>query len=87
MNGELRKFAQEVDALRRKLSGTARLSPLEPNLRLTLTGDGKGHINVEGTARNRLGSGTKLEFEFEIDQTFLGKIARALNEADPILGS
>ena len=82
MNGELRRFAQEIDALRRKLSGTAELNPLEPNLRLALTGDGKGHVRVDGTARIHFDTGTRLDFSFEIDQTFLADIAQALSDAD-----
>jgi hypothetical protein len=62
--GELYRFAQEVRALYQDLSGTARLEPLEPNVALTLTGDGKGHITVQGVARNRFETGTQLMFRF-----------------------
>ena len=41
---ELGRFGQQVHDLRRDLSGTAELSPLEPNLTLSFIGDGKGHI-------------------------------------------
>jgi hypothetical protein len=80
--GELQQFAQEIRELNRKLVGTAELDPLEPNLRLTLEGDGRGHIAVEGMARNDFASGTKLDFKFEIDQTYLNDIAQALSDAD-----
>lgn len=49
--GELSRFAQEIRRLCDDLSGTAQLQPLEPNIALTLKGDGKGHITVEGVAR------------------------------------
>lgn len=83
MKGELGRFAQEIRTLHRDLAGTAALQPLEPNLILTLIGDGKGHIAVEGEATNHFGRGTTLRFRFDIDQTFLPRIAEALSDADP----
>ena len=83
MEGELGRFAQEIRTLHRDLAGTAALQPLEPNLTLTLIGDGKGHIAVEGEATNHFGLGTTLRFQFDIDQTFLPRIAEALSDADP----
>jgi hypothetical protein len=66
------------------LSGTARLYPIEPNVSMTLAGDGKGHITVKGLAQNTFGSGTQFNFCFEIDQTYLTKIVNSLLAADPI---
>lgn len=82
--GELGRFGQQVDKLRRSLSGRAELFPNEPNVRMSLTGDGKGHIRVEGVGRNHFHVGTRLEFSFDIDQTFLEKIAKELMKVDPI---
>jgi hypothetical protein len=70
--------------LEMNLSGAAQFRPLEPNLLLVISGDGKGHINVKGEAQATLGSGTHLEFQFEIDQTYLKDLAKALLAADPI---
>jgi hypothetical protein len=50
--GEFARFAQDVRRLNHDLFGTARLQPTEPNITLTMTGDGKGHIAVDGSARN-----------------------------------
>lgn len=83
MKGELARFAEEVRQLRHDLSGNAQLQPIEPNITLTLTGDGKGHITVDGSARNNFASGTKLSFRFTIDQTYLETIAHSLSQADP----
>ena len=83
MKGELGRFAQEIRTLHRDLAGTAELQPLEPNLTLTLTGDGKGHVAVDGEATNHFARGTTLHFRFDIDQTFLPRIAEALSHADP----
>jgi hypothetical protein len=81
--GELTRFAQDVRRLHHDLFGTARLQPTEPNITLTMTGDGKGHIAVDGSARNNFSSGTQLTFRFTIDQTYLKAIADSLSEADP----
>ena len=83
MKGELALFGQEVRALWENLSGTAKLEPREPNLTLTCTGDGKGHIIVSGIGQNHFETSTRLVFEFEIDQTFLRGIADSLDGMDP----
>jgi hypothetical protein len=83
MAGELNRFGLEVERLYKELKGTAELHPIEPFLEMTFEGDRRGHILVRGTACDRLGSGTRLVFEFELDQTQLPKIAKALVGADP----
>jgi hypothetical protein len=83
MKGELSRLAEEIRRLHRDLRGTATLEPLEPNIGLTFTGDGKGHIGVRGIARNNFVSRTELRFDFTIDQTYLKEIANSLSEADP----
>jgi hypothetical protein len=81
--GELRQFGMEIERLYKELNGRAELRPMESFLEMIFEGDGLGHIQVSGTACDRLGSGTRLEFEFEMDQTQLPSIARALLQADP----
>jgi len=81
--GELARFGEQLHQLHRDLSGIARLHPLEPNIALTLIGDGKGHILVKGEAQNHFEGSTRLTFEFTIDQTYLKGIADALSQADP----
>jgi hypothetical protein len=83
--GELSRFAGALDALYKKLEGEAVLAPLEPNLELSFIGDGKGHIEVKGTARAQFHTGTKLAFRFAIDQTYLPAIAAGLANMDPEL--
>jgi hypothetical protein len=84
--GELSRFAEEIRQLYHDLLGTARLDPLEPNVTLTLTGDGKGHITVAGVARNDFVRKVFLNFQFSIDQTYLPAIADSLSDADPPAG-
>jgi hypothetical protein len=75
-------FAKQVQHLLTDLRSTARLKPMKPNIRLTLTGDGRGHIRVEGIGTNTFGSENELHFCFQIDQTYLSKIINALVAAD-----
>ena len=82
MQGELSHFARELRVLHEQLKGEAILSPLEPNLELSVVGDGKGHIEVKGTARNNFHTGTQLSFRLDLDQTYLPAIAKALADAD-----
>lgn len=84
LKGELSNFAKEIRSLLGNLSGTAGLHPVEPNVSMTLAGDGKGHIVVKGLAQNTFGSGNQFNFCFEIDQTYLTKIVNSLLAADPI---
>jgi hypothetical protein len=78
MRGELTRFAEEIKILYKELRGEARFEPIEPHLTLSFVGDGKGHIEVVGTARNHFDRGTKLSFSLEADQTYLPAIAKAL---------
>jgi hypothetical protein len=78
---ELADFGRDVRELFADLSGEAILKPIEPNIELTLKGDGKGHINVTGIAQNHFERRTRLHFEFNIDQTYLRSIAEAIDVA------
>jgi hypothetical protein len=83
MAGELRRFGAEIEKLYLELKGKAELRPMDGFLEMTFEGDGRGHVLVTGTACHQNGAGTRLEFEFELDQTQLPNIARALLQADP----
>ena len=77
------RFGLEIERLYEELDGMAELRTMESFLEMRFEGDGCGHILVNGTACDRLGSGTRLVFEVELDQTQLPKIAKALIGADP----
>jgi len=83
MQGELSQFAKQVQDLHQHLHGQATLEPMEPNLTLSLSGDGKGHVEISGVAQKQFHTGTKLTFKMELDQTYLPAIARALANIDP----
>ena len=80
--GELRLFADDLEVLYRDLVGQAALSH-NHQLRLTLKGNGRGLITVEGSARDTFTEPTYLAFALALDQTELPPIIAALRAADP----
>ena len=51
---------------------------LEGQLKLEFKGDRRGHIEIQGTARDKAGIGNQLAFELEIDQSYLPKLIEEL---------
>jgi len=49
--GELNWFGRKIERLHRELTGKAELQPLQPNLTITMVGNGRGKIDVVGSAR------------------------------------
>jgi hypothetical protein len=82
MHGELDRFAEEIEVLYGDLRSEATLQPIEPHLTLSFTGDGKGHIEVVGTAQNHFTRETKLLFSLQADQTYLPAIAGELRAVE-----
>ena len=75
-------FRRQLLRLYKKLEGVASFTTLEEQLALRLTGDGKGHIAVEGTAIDFCGTGNRLQFEFAIDQTYLPRVISELDRVE-----
>jgi hypothetical protein len=82
LQGELSGFARELQTLHKGLKGKAILAPLEPNLELSLVGDGRGYIEITGSARAQFHTKTELSFCFGIDQTYLPDIAKGSIDLD-----
>jgi hypothetical protein len=80
---ELARFADAIRTLYRNLNGKAELHPFDSPFALTLTGDGRGGISVDGHAQADFVNDTKLSFHFEVDQTFLHRIADGLLAVNP----
>lgn len=73
-------FAEALAELSSTLTGEAVLSSMDGYLDLTFTGDGLGHINVEGAAWDRPRWASHLQISFEIDQTYLPPLLAAVEE-------
>ena len=73
---DISRFHNEVVKLYDNLDGVAELKPIEGQFGITLKGDGKGHIEVEGNAYTHATYGSCLNFEFEVDQTYLPKLIK-----------
>ncbi|MBI2680456.1 MAG: hypothetical protein HYX25_05555 [Candidatus Solibacter usitatus] len=82
--GELNRFASQIERLYSDLVGPAELHPMEPYLELRLCGNGRGAIILKGEAQDSPSSGTYLVFRLEMDQTELPAIATWLRTADPV---
>jgi hypothetical protein len=67
-------FEEQLVELYRTLDGRVELAPLETQVVLTLIGNGRGGIKVSGEASSQATYDNKLEFSFEIDQTYLPKV-------------
>ena len=75
---DLNRFLIELITLNERLKGKAELRPTENQFSVSLIGDGLGHLTVEGHAFERASYGSCLNFEFEIDQTYLPTIIKSL---------
>lgn len=78
LTDELAGFLTELRPLYGALRGTAEFSTLENQLHLTLTGDGKGHIELVGEAADQPGVGNRLHFTLQFDQSQLKASIREL---------
>ena len=87
---EFRAFLEEVEVLSRTLEGAASFSTMEGQIAFSLAGDGKGHVRVQGEAADSPAGDNRLQFSFEIDQTYLPQMCRSLEiilAAFPVLGT
>jgi hypothetical protein len=75
---EFKPFLEETQELSRTLEGAAHFTTMEEQIALTLAGDGKGQIGVSGEALNEAGSGNRLQFGFDVDQSYLPAICESL---------
>jgi hypothetical protein len=72
LTGELVDFLTQLRSVYQSLSGTAEFTTLEGQLRLKVTGDGKGHIELVGEVTDQPGVGNTLHFTLQLDQSQLG---------------
>jgi hypothetical protein len=68
---DLEQFLAQLAKLHSSLKGSAELRPREEQFVLSIKADALGHMLLSGTAWSRATLGNRLEFELELDQTFL----------------
>ena len=74
-------FYTELKALYKNLAGSAKFTSYEAQLELILTCSATGHIKIQGEAMDFPGTGNKLIFNLEADQTYVPTILRDLQLA------
>ena len=75
---ELARLLDSLRPLYQSLNGTAQFTTLEEQLRMVLTGDGKGHIELVGELADQPGIGNRLHFTLHFDQSQLAASIRDL---------
>ena len=88
---ELRDFRIGLERAYAEFDGEVRLESMEEWLSLTVRVRRSGHVDIEGVAADRPGTGNRLSFRVEgMDQTDLPAVVGALagiEERFPVLGS
>jgi hypothetical protein len=87
---EFQAFLEQLEGLRRTFDSTASFRTIEGQLTLTLTGDSTGVVHVTGEAIDETGVGNRLQFGFDLDQTYLESARQSLESllaAFPVVGS
>jgi hypothetical protein len=64
-------FEKELKRIYNDLKGVTQFNSIEEWLMVKFIGDGLGHFRVECKACDFPGTGNTLEFEFQIDQTYI----------------
>jgi len=72
------RFAAELRELYRTVSGSAVFTDYEGQLEMQLACDIRGHIRLKGQAMDFAGTGNRLAFELNLDQTNIPPILKSL---------
>ena len=80
LTDEFSRFLDKLQNLYKSLEGTAEFKTIEEQLYIKASGDGKGHVIIEGEALDEAGIGNRLNFNLEIDQTDLSSTIKQLKE-------
>jgi hypothetical protein len=80
---DLAQWRDELRRLHESLSGQAALETMEGWISLRLTGDGRGHVAVDGVVEDEPGTGNRLSFALPaLDQTDLPALLDALGAVE-----
>jgi len=77
---EFETFRTQLDALYRSLKGEAALNSMEGWVSVRLAADRLGHLNAECEVRDLPGTGSRLLFTLDLDQSFIPAIVAALDD-------
>src|SRR5262247_2409580 len=80
LTDELTTLLKQLCDLYETLAGTVEFTTMEEQLHLLFTGDGKGHIEVEGKLVDQPGIGNRLHFTLQFDQSQLEASIRELEK-------
>jgi hypothetical protein len=86
---EFVSFRDALRPLHEKLVGQAKFETMEGWLSVDVQGDGKGHFHADCVAVDLPGTGNRLTFGIDFDQTELREILRGLEavaDAFPVVG-
>jgi hypothetical protein len=72
-------FKRELEALYQSLKGQAKFNTPESQVEITIDGDGMGKLNAQCSVMDHAGIGNTLEFEIDMDQTYVPGIIRQLD--------
>ncbi len=78
MTTDFKRFKQDLTFLYDKLEGTMAFDTLEGQVKIKIKGDGIGHFEACCSVRDNVGTGNKLEFELNFDQTAIPDLLRQL---------
>jgi len=87
---EFVRFRDELGPLHNSLVGRAKFDTMEEWLSIDIAGDGKGHFHADCVAIDMPGTGNRLTFGIDFDQTDLPEILGGLNaitKAFPVVGA
>jgi hypothetical protein len=75
------RFKRELEPVYKNLSGAAEFKTIEDQLYIRVEADKLGHVEATGYLLDDLGSGNKLEFGIQYDQTLLWHTISEIDEA------
>ena len=74
-------FLAQLETLYRSVGGTASFTSYERQLELVLSCNAQGHVQLRGEAMDLAGTGNKLIFRLDLDQTYVPAIISSLQSA------
>ena len=76
---DFEKFKHEISNLYNKLDGSANFDTLESQISIKIKGDGVGHFEADCFVMDFAGTGNKLDFEINFDQTIITELISQLD--------